>query len=210
MPNQVLSSLTRTMQSFFRIGNVRLKDASGVVQARNSGDTAFADVAAAQLRVQGANATNAVILNAPAALGANVTFVLPNADGATGDFLKTNGAGTLSFTGAQVDAEKVQSEAFTQATSSPLTVFTPANGTLITKVQIEVTAAGAGGSPTAAVGVSGTTGAYMATTENDLKEAALYEVEPNITNTGQAVILTLVPSAQTFTGVVRVWYAIPG
>jgi hypothetical protein len=46
-----------------------------------------------------AGGTDRVILRAPAAVAADVTFDLPGADGSDGHILKTNGAGALSFTG---------------------------------------------------------------------------------------------------------------
>jgi len=44
-----------------------------------------------------ANGTNYIGLKAPASLASNTTFVLPSADGTAGQFLKTDGAGNLSF-----------------------------------------------------------------------------------------------------------------
>lgn len=48
------------------------------------------------------NGTNYVSLKAPASIAANVTWILPTADGTTGQYLKTDGAGNLSF--STVDA----------------------------------------------------------------------------------------------------------
>ena len=44
-----------------------------------------------------ANGTNYIGLKAPASVSADLTFVLPSADGTSGQFLKTDGAGNLSF-----------------------------------------------------------------------------------------------------------------
>ena len=43
------------------------------------------------------NGTHHVQLKAPNALGANLALTLPSADGSSGEILKTNGSGTLSF-----------------------------------------------------------------------------------------------------------------
>jgi len=43
------------------------------------------------------NGTNYVAIKAPNALAANVTFTLPTADGTNGQYLRTDGAGNLSF-----------------------------------------------------------------------------------------------------------------
>jgi len=46
--------------------------------------------------------TNYVAFNAPAVIPANVTWTLPSTDGATGNFLITNGSGTLSWAAANL------------------------------------------------------------------------------------------------------------
>ena len=43
------------------------------------------------------NGTNAITLKSPAALGGDVTFVMPGSDGSNGHILKTDGSGNLSF-----------------------------------------------------------------------------------------------------------------
>ena len=50
-----------------------------------------------QFKQLASNGGNYVSLKAPAQLASSVDFVLPNADGAGGTFLKTNGSGSLSF-----------------------------------------------------------------------------------------------------------------
>jgi hypothetical protein len=49
------------------------------------------------LREDSDNGTNAVSFKAPDSIASDVTWVLPSADGTSGQFLKTDGAGTLSF-----------------------------------------------------------------------------------------------------------------
>lgn len=44
-----------------------------------------------------ANGTNVLELKAPATLAANLAFTLPSADGTSGQLIKTDGAGNLSF-----------------------------------------------------------------------------------------------------------------
>lgn len=39
--NEIFSRLTRTMSTYFRIGIIRLKDNSAVLDVRNAGDTAY-------------------------------------------------------------------------------------------------------------------------------------------------------------------------
>lgn len=206
---EVLSRLGRTMQSIFRIGSINIKDSSGVVQLRNAADDAYADTAVNKLRVQATNATNAVVLTSPAALGSSVTFTLPGSDGSTGQFLRTNGSGVLSFADGGASAVMIQSEAFTEATSSPLSIFTPpANATIMTVYLVILDAAGSASGVSLNLGVSGDTDAYMQNDEIDVTVEATYIVHPlvNVGGTPDPVILTIVPDVQTFSGAVFVEY----
>jgi hypothetical protein len=45
--------------------------------------------------------SNYVALRAPSSIAANITWTLPNADGQPGQFLRTNGSGSLSWSGSQ-------------------------------------------------------------------------------------------------------------
>ncbi len=206
-----LSNLVRTFSTYFRIGTFRLKDASGVAQVRNGGDTAFASLGMLSAKIHGTNATNSVVLQAPDALGATVTLTLPPTDGASNQFLKTDGSGILDWADANSNSDLVQVEAFTEATSSPVTIFTPSANAIITKVAVEVSVAASGGSPTISVGISGTVDRDMTAAENDLKTVGLYETTPYTAVGGSpaAVIATITPSAQTFTGKVYIYYTNP-
>ena len=53
------------------------------------------------IRLADSDSSNWVALQAASAIGSNVTFTLPSADGSDGQMLKTNGSGTLSFTTVQ-------------------------------------------------------------------------------------------------------------
>tara|TARA_R100001463_G_scaffold28337_3_gene64833 strand:+ start:2834 stop:4861 length:2028 start_codon:yes stop_codon:yes gene_type:complete len=70
-----------------------------------SGDfvTSVGGVAAGEVKFQepSMGGTHGVVLKGPSTnLGSDVTFVLPDADGSTGQFLKTDGSGNLSFASA--------------------------------------------------------------------------------------------------------------
>ena len=60
---------------------------TGNVTVNAQGDVRFAD----------SDSSNYVALQAPATVGANVTFTLPAADGSAGQYLKTDASGNLSF-----------------------------------------------------------------------------------------------------------------
>lgn len=62
---------------------------SGIVQATNQGELRLVE--------PDGLGNNYVALKAPATLASNTTWILPSADGSSGQFLRTNGTGTLSF-----------------------------------------------------------------------------------------------------------------
>lgn len=202
------------MSTFFRIGTIRIKDASGVVQARNAADSAYADVAVKQLRVQNTNASDAVLLSSPSGLSGSITLTLPGTLGSAGQFVAlTDGAGTLGFADSVSNADLTQYENFTQATSSPLAIFTPPDDAIIRQVIIVVTSAAGAGNPTVSVGNTGDNDEYMLTTQSDLKDSASgpYAVNPMI-DVGTApdpINLYITPDGQTFTGTVYVVYTNP-
>ena len=206
-----LSDAVGTLSTYFRIATVRLKDASGILQVRDSADSAFAKMDTHTVGFQGANPSYQVSLTAPSGLSADYDAVLPATDGSNGQVLKTDGSGNWSWTDAVSNAELCQELVFDEATSSPATIFTPPNNAVLTRCQIQVTAAAAGGSPTVSIGVAGTVERDMATAESDLLTGALYEVQPmtDVGGSPGAVILSITPDSQTFDGEARVWYVIP-
>jgi hypothetical protein len=179
---------------------------------RNGADSANAGLAAGTVKVKGSNASYGVTLDAPGSLGANVTLVLPSSDGNTGEYLKTDGSGTLTWDNPGSNADQTQVEAFTQATSSPLTIFSPADNTVLRQIIVEVVSAASGGSPAVAVGTVADPDAYMDELESDLKEVGVYTITPMV-DLGvlpAAVVLTITPSGQTFSGKVYIVHSIPG
>lgn len=171
------------------ISGFNLKDSGGsLAQFRNAADNGWSDVEVQKLRIHGSNGTFYVELTAPA-LSGNVTHTLP-----------VSGFSGLNYT-------KITS--FSQASSSPLTLDSapPANGTL-NRVKLAVDSPAAGGSPTVEVKFSG--GAtLMATTDNNLKEAAgQFIVEPfqALGGSPAAIQAVIVTSAQTFSGRIALEY----
>ena len=66
-----------------------------------------------QLPEATANGVNYVALKAPNTLAANTTFTLPAADGTNGQFLQTNGTGTLGFATAAAYPQNIQTANYT-------------------------------------------------------------------------------------------------
>ena len=89
------------------------------------------------------NGSHHVQLKAPNALSGNVAFTLPSADGNSGQFLKTNGSGTLSFdtisSTITLSADSGSNDAYT--TGNVLT-FSGGSGITTTVGDDEITIAG--------------------------------------------------------------------
>ena len=89
------------------------------------------------------NGSHHVQLKAPNALSGNVAFTLPSADGSNGEFLKTNGSGTLSFAALSSDitlsADSGSNDTYT--TGNVLT-FSGGSGITTTVGDDEITIAG--------------------------------------------------------------------
>lgn len=205
-----IADLSRTLSTVFRIATVRLKDVSGALHIRNSADNAFIDVAAKRFKFMGNNASNGLIITAPDAMGGNVTLTLPGADGATGQVLSTDGSGTLQWSTPGAASGQVEVEAFTEATSSPHTVFTAAQNEVMYWVEVEVVSPAAGGAPTMSIGIVGDTGAIMASTEIDLKEAGRIIKFPFYVMASQAaVIASITADGQSFSGFIRISHGTP-
>lgn len=200
--DQILSRLRRTRQAIFGIGNIQVKDSSGVVHLRNADDSAFADGAVNKIRVQGTNASDAIILNAPSGLGASLTLVLPATDGSSNQFLRTDGSGNLSFADGSAGSMGVETENYSEVTSSPLTIYNAAANSEVTQVIVRVSSAASGGTPTLQIGVTGDADLLMTVADIDLKTTGDYVVYPyqDVGGSNIDVIATITPDGQTFSG----------
>ena len=200
MANRIISDLIGTLKTFFRIGNVRLKNNSAVIEARNDGDSAYIPLASSRINLKGAAGGTGLIPNA----AANFDLTLPAADaaGSSNDYaLVSDGSGQLSFvqvaTGA--NAVKKQSEVIAFNTASPAVVFTPPANATIQQIIVDVETVFDSAAPQLSVGVTGDTGRYMAAAENNLKVQASYETNPEYEEDGtpEEIIVTLVPDTAT-------------
>jgi hypothetical protein len=126
---------------------------------------------------------------------------------ADGQFLKRVGTDIVSATAGAFNVALIS---FTQATSSPALLLDPPNGAVLTKIVVVVDTAGSTGSPTCSVGVSGTAGRDMATTDSDLKIQGTYIVEPYTAcgTDGANISLTITPDSQTFSCRCYLHYAV--
>lgn len=189
------SDLLGTVRDNFRLGlsGVRLKNSSGNLLVRNTGDTADAEATVSKLNISG----NVVDINSDAAgAGADwkftiqrpstgmtsaVTLTLPVDDGTSGQVLSTDGVGVLSWVSAgdTALADKMDTTTLAFGSTSPVTMFNLGANDIIDKIKVVIDTA-FNGSPSASVGITGTTSKYLAATDIDLTQAAetVFEIHP--------------------------------
>jgi len=224
------SDLLGTLGTYFKIGisGVRLKNSSGNLLIRNSGDSADAEITASKVKVSGeilelnsdaagSGADWKVTLQRPTSgMTADLVLTLPVDDGSASQVLQTDGSGNLSWASAGSTAQCATVDTTTLAfdATSPLAMFTlPANA-VIDKVQVIIDTAFDGTAPTLSIGVSGTVSKYMASTQVDLKATAgtIFEVHPGVVANGstEALIATYASdSSAAGSARILVYYSIP-
>jgi hypothetical protein len=89
----------KTSAAGVTVDGVLLKDTTVTANTIKASGTASSQ-GEVQLFEDTDNGTNYVAIKAAASIASNVTFVLPNADGTSGQALVTNGSGSLSFSSA--------------------------------------------------------------------------------------------------------------
>lgn len=213
------------------IGGPFVKGNSGVVEARNAADAAYASLRAALFATYGDDFE----LNAGAAGSGDdwkmsirrpstgmthaLIFVMPDGDPAPGQALTVaslvGDVVTFEYTTIAAGTDKIVVDTTSLAfgSSSPVSMFTlPANAVVLeVKVIIDTTF---DGTPSMSVGISGTTSKYMSSTHVDLKAAAgtSFSVSPNVAASGSTEALIITYSAGSATaGAARVLvsYCIP-
>jgi len=225
----IFESLLGTMASYFKIGGtsgVRLKNSSGNLLVRNTGDSADAEITASKVSISG----EILDINSDAAgsgddwkytlqrptsgMTAAVTLTLPVDDGSPNQVLQTDGSGNTSWATASSTAACTTRDTTSLAfgSSSPVSMFTlPANA-VIEKVTTIVDTAFNGTAPTMSVGVSGTASKYVGSSDVDLKTAGAYVVYNTNTANGSTEALIITYSADSSSagaGRVIVDYSVP-
>lgn len=225
----LFSDLFGTTKNFFKIGGttgVRLKNNAGNLEVRNTGDTADAALTTSKVNVSGdvvdinSDAAGSAAdwkytLQRPAAgMTAAVTLTLPIDDGTAGQVLRTDGAGVLSWVSAADTAlaDKLDTTSLAFNSTSPVTMFSTGAADIVDYIDVIIDTA-FDGTPTASVGITGTTSKYLGTTDIDLKAAAgtVFTVHPGLAAQGaEALIITYSAGAATV-GAARfiVHYATP-
>jgi hypothetical protein len=210
----IFSDLLGTTKSFFKLGltGVRLKNTTGNLFIRNTGDTADAEVTASKVNVSG----ESLVINSDSAgagadwkitlarpitgMTADVSLTLPVDDGTPSQALITDGAGILSWasTGSTASSDKIDTTTLAFGTTSPLTLFSTGAADIIDSIDIVVDTAFNGTAPTVTIGITGVTSKYSATTDVDLKTVGVYQIHPGLVAQGaEALIATYVADTST-------------
>ena len=104
-----------------------------------------------------ANGTNYIGLKAPASLSADLTFTLPSTDGTSGQFLKTDGAGNLSFSSSLPTTSFTGATAETSIADADLVLIYDDSATAVRKMTKANFTSGIGGTNTPAFQAKKTT-----------------------------------------------------
>ena len=225
----LFSDLLGTVGGYFKIGlsGVRLKNNSGNLVVRNTGDSADAEVTASKINVSG----DAIVINSDAAgsgadwsytlnrpatgMSGTVSLTLPVEDGSPSQVLSTDGSGVLSWVTAASTSQLLSLDTTSLAHGSGGTVsmFTlPANAVVEYVAVIVDTAFD--GTPSMSVGLSGSASKYLASTQVDLTTAAktifrVHPGEPASVSTEALEIAYTAGGATTGAARVIVAYAVP-
>jgi hypothetical protein len=225
------SDLLGTVGNFFKLGvtGPRLRNTAGVIEARNSGDTAFATLRGNQLEATndtlelngdatsaGADWSYQIKRPSSGQAGALVLTLPPNA-GTAGQVLQTDGAGNLSFASAATTANKLTTDTTSLAfgSSSPVSMFTMPAASVVEAVRVIIDTSFAGGTgPSLSVGITGSTSKYLSSTQVDLTQPAgtVFEVYPGLPapTSAENLIATYAANGATAgAGRIEVDYVIP-
>ena len=216
----VFSDLLGTTKDYFKLGftGVRLKNGSGNLLVRNTGDSADAEITTAKLN----NSGDSIVINSDSAgaaadwkitiqrpasgMTADVALTLPIDDGTAGQVLSTDGNGVLSWasTGSTALADKVDTTTLAFGSTSPLALFSTGAADIINYIEVVVDTAFDGTSPTMSIGIAGTTSKYSATTDVDLKTVGSYLIHPALTAQGIEALITTYAASSSTVGSARV------
>lgn len=210
---RVISDLIGTAAGLFKFSKVgsQIKDeGAGLLSIRNDEDDEDDSLRMLQLQLKETGGASVIVLQAPS-LGGNVTLTLPDDAGSPGYFLQTDGSGVLGWAASSSSGLLDDETDFNQASSSPLTMFTPPANARISRVVVDVESAASAGNPTLLIGVAGDTDRYMNADQNNLRAVGVYEVAPHYEEDGtpDAIIATISADSQTFSGRIHVYFSNP-
>jgi hypothetical protein len=215
------SDLFGTTKGFFKIGfsGVRLKDSSGNLLVRNTGDTADSAITASKVNMSGdvldinsdAAGTGAdwkYTLQRPSSgMTAAVVLTLPVDDGTPNQVLQTDGSGALSWAnaGSTASSDKMDTTSLAFGTASPLALFSTGAGDVIDEIEVIIDTA-FNGTPSLSVGITGTTSKYASTGDIDLTQAAgtVIQLHPGLAAQGAESLIATYAAGGASAGAARI------
>lgn len=190
-----------TVKTFFRlgIGGPGLKNDSGECQARNTDDSAFANLQVNRLRA----ADNSIEINSDAAGSGNdftllltrgtgqtgaLEFEFPDTAGTSGQVLAKGSGNKVGWTNITTDLSQTQNWDATSlafGSVSPVTMFELPSAAIVYAVAVVIDTP-FDGTPSMSVGIAGNTSKYLSSTQVDLTAAAttMFEVYPGLNAAG--------------------------
>jgi len=137
--------------------------------------------------------------------GGDITLVLPNNDGDANNALTTDGSGNLSWTDLDSVAAKILTLNFGDGAEQSLAPSVAAR--YIDRIIIKVTEVFDNDATPATVeiGITGTTGKYVATTDVDLGTVGIYSVDvANYESGAEELLATFVAGSAASTGIAEI------
>lgn len=158
---------------------VVLKDNAGELDVRNSADSAFGNVAVAQVKLEGA--TYVTSLAPSGSQTASYTLTLPVGTGSAGQVLSTDGSGVTSWINTISGATDVTiSTPLNFGDGATVSIGTLPAHAVILSLMMVVDTPFTGGTATASVGLTADNSKYMGTGDMNLGVGASWEVDPSL------------------------------
>lgn len=193
-------------------GGLQLKSTGGKIRARNAADSADAPLVGSSIEASGDSLTlnedaagagadwKLTISRPGAGMTQDLTFTLPPNYGTAGFTLQTDGAGNLSWVSSAAAANLEATDTTDLAFDSigTLAMFQlPANA--VVRLVAVVVDEAFDGAPSLSIGVTGELSRYLGSTQVDLGQVAVFEVDPALPAeaTAQDLIATFAAGGAT-------------
>jgi hypothetical protein len=217
MADRILSDLFGTLKSTFRIAGIYLVSvaADTVLDVKNKAGTVFRGVRALTFRARSTGSGD-VVIGVNGSVASDIAFNLPNALGSTGNVLRTDGSGNLTWVSVATASNQVLAQQETVQFNSAGTVllFTPPDNATIRSVIVEVETAFNATGCAITIGDSNNLARHVGSTDVDLATVGVYEVVPMYeVGTGPVAVnayFTAGTSGTTGVARVTVEYSNPG
>ena len=193
-----------------------MKNSSGNLAVRNSGDSADAQITASKLNNTGddiaVGTTDVLTMSKNSSQSGALQVIWPAAKATDGQVLAQKagtGSGVIEFefvsAASTASADKCDTTSLAFNSSGTVNMFSTGAADIIDKMQVIVDTAFDGTNPSMSIGISGSVSKYMASSQVDLTTVGVYEVNPGKTAQGaEALITTFTAGGGATAGAARV------